>query len=102
MQTRYKTLFAFCATVVVLPVSPVNSADLPNAGTLDLGISKQDAVPVFYVDNNAVTPAMGMYLNAVRGKIQQSGMRDWPRDRSGKKMPGEVVVQITLQKDGYI
>ena len=65
-------------------------------------MSKQDSAPAFYVDDNTVTPAMGMYLDSVKEKIKQSGMRGWPKDRSGREMLGEVVVQITLQKNGYI
>jgi hypothetical protein len=100
-SSRRRFLFA-CLAAIVLPVTPADCADAPGAGSLDLRIPKQDGDPVFHVDQNTLTPAMEIYLNAVREKIRQSGARDWPEDVSGRKMPGEVVVQITLQKNGYI
>ena len=99
LATRGPLILLACVAAVVWPTY---SADTPGAGALDLRSAKPDAEPVFYVDRNTVTPAMEMYLNAVRDKIRKSGARDWPEDVSGRKMPGEVVVQITLQKNGYI
>ena len=102
VQSVFNKICVACLAALVLPVTPANSADVPGAGSLDLGVSKQNTGPVFYVDRNTVTPAMEMYLNAVREKIQQTGARHWPADGAGRKIPGEVVVQITLQKNGYI
>jgi TonB family protein len=98
MRSIYRAILA----VVVLPVALANGADVPDPGTLGLRIARQDSGPVFYVDDNTITPAMGMYLDAVKEKVRQCAMRDWPKDRSGRRAPGEVVVRITLRKDGYI
>lgn len=79
-----------------------DGADFQNTGRLNLGIAKEDAAAVFRVDDRSLTPAMEMYLNAVKEKIRQGGAREWPADGAGSAMPGEVVIQITLQMNGYI
>ena len=100
--TMHKNIFAVCLAVFALAAQSVNGADLPNGGSLNLNISTQEANPVFYVARNTITPAMRMYLDAVTEKIQQNGTKDWPKDVSGKPIPGVVVVRITLRKDGFM
>src|SRR5258707_730981 len=102
MQTSGKAPFTAFLLILLLIGLPTKAADLPNSGTLNLHIPQQRTTPVFSVDANTVTPAMNTYLNAVIGRIQHIGMKDWPKDISGRRMSGEVVVRITLRKDGLI
>ncbi len=102
MQTSGRTPFTVFLLMLLWVGFPPRAADLPNSGTLNLRIPQQKTSPVFSVDVNTITPAMDAYLNAVREKIQQTGMKDWPKDVSGRRISGEVVVRMTLRKDGLI
>lgn len=87
-QTAFR-IYVACLAMSIWTVTPLAAAD-------------SDAESVFYVDRNTLTPVMEKYLDAVREKIRQRGSRDWPEDIDGTKIPGEVVVQIVLKKNGYI
>ena len=86
--------------LIALPAAPVAGADAP--AKTDPRATNSSAEPVFYVEQNVLTPVIEKYLETVREKIQQRGSRDWPEDIGGTKIPGEVFVQIVLKKNGYI
>jgi TonB family protein len=95
----HKSLLTLCLAAFALTVPAVNGAELSNGESPK---PKQESAPIFFVDKHTITPPMAMYLDAVRKKVQQNSSREWPLDTRGNKMPGAVVVRITLRKDGYI
>lgn len=82
--------------------APVGAADVRESTVPDLREGAPVAPAVFDVEQNAMTPAMEIYLSAVTSKIRQRSAQDWPVDGAGKRVPGAVVVRLQLRKDGRI